>query len=175
MAGSSFSGSINGVNSFTSIISGDAVKIDNAGLGTGTVLIHDNDFGSVPSGQGIEAVVGSGSATTGTLNLTITMNDLLMNNSNTGVLLSATESSTMCLDMGAPLPLPEPLQNTITAGDANDIELKQLGTSLLSVVGLGTSTSTPSDVQTVLSCQRPSKAAQVWSSKIAHLAEVTSL
>ena len=29
--------------------------------------------------------------------------------------------------------------------------------------------------QTGLECQRPSKAAQVWPSKIAHLAEVTSL
>ena len=148
LAGSSFSGSIQFENNFTNISSGDAVKIDNAGLGTGTVLVHDNDFGSVPNGQGIEAIVGSGSATTGTLNLTITSNRLLMNNSKTGVLISATQSSTMCLDFGASS---GPLQNTINAGDANDIELKQLDTSLLSVVGLGASTSTPSDVQTVLS------------------------
>ena len=139
-------------NTFDNINSGDGIKIDNGGLGTGTIRVHDNDFanGSVPGGSGLSAIVGSGLAPSGTLNLTVTMNDFDMNDDNTGVLLSGTQSSTMCLDVGAPPP-PGPLQNMISAGDAFDMQLSQLGSSSVSVVGLGTSTSTPSDVETVLS------------------------
>ncbi len=149
--GSSVSGSVTS-NTFDNINSGDGIKIDNGGLGTGTIRVHDNDFanGSVPGGSGLSAIVGSGLAPSGTLNLTVTMNDFDMNDDNTGVLLSGTQSSTMCLDVGAPPP-PGPLQNMISAGDAFDMQLSQLGSSSVSVVGLGTSTSTPSDVETVLS------------------------
>lgn len=141
---------VNGSNAFTS--NGDGIGLGNNGGGTLTFDVMGNGF----TGNSFAAVNLSGSGPGGVLRGSITGNTIsggpLFSR---GIEVTANRATTLCTNIRS---------NTISVGDANSIELRQNGTSTVSIEGLngGTgSVSVPTDVASFLESVNPSTFASV--------------